>query len=85
MPPRLPAAEERFVFKPDFGRVPAYLVATKAHIRREREELDAQLAAREVRVCWQERCKLFLACAMYLHLSCGCIHLACSMCGASAP
>lgn len=43
-----PAEEARFVFKPDFGRVPAYLEATKAHIRQERAELDAQLAAREV-------------------------------------
>ena len=36
------------MFKPDFGRVPDYLERTKEQLRREREELDAQLAAREV-------------------------------------
>jgi hypothetical protein len=53
-PPPAPVGE-RFVFKPDFGRVPAYLAATKVHIRREREKLDALLAAREV-------CIVYLRC-----------------------
>ena len=36
------------MLKPDFGRVPGYIERTKEQLRREREELDVQLAAREV-------------------------------------
>ena len=49
-PPPAPPEEARFVFKPCFGCVPEYLQATKRQILKAREEADAQLQAREVRL-----------------------------------